>query len=107
MIMRKKYDELPKEIKECNINYCDTDDMISVTLFQRKYINQIIKMHEAHPDEVRIVSHENGVMVAHFPKKYLHISFGERVKREMTEEQRAAAAERLKKARVKKSEIDD
>lgn len=97
---------LPKAIKEMNVNICDCDDMASVTVFQVKYMNQIKKLAEKYPDEVKIVKtakENDGMMVAHLPKKFCKISFGEeRAKREMTEEQKVAAAERMKKAQEAK-----
>lgn len=98
--------KLPKEIKEFNLNIVDCDDMVSVTAYQAKFIKQIKALAENHPDEVRLMpTGLNGVLLAHLPKKYVHVSFGERTKREMSEDQRAAAAERLKKAREKKTEF--
>lgn len=92
---------LPKAIKEMNVNICDSDDMASVTVFQGKYMNQIKKLAEKYPDEVKIVKtakENDGMMVVHLPKKFVKISFGEvRAKKEMTEEQKAAAVERMKK----------
>lgn len=93
-----------KNIKEMNVNYTDTDEMASITIFQAKHINQIKKLIDAHPDEIKVVAGEDlksnsGMMVVHLPKKYCKVSFGEgRAKREMTDEQRAAASERMKKA---------
>ena len=100
--------KLPKDIKEMNVNWLGIDDMVSVTAYQKKMINQLMKLAEAHPDEVRVVAvNKDGTTVVHLPKKYVHVSFGERAKREMSEEQRAAAAERLKKAREKKAESNE
>lgn len=97
--------DLPKEIKEFNVNYCDVDDVISVTAYQTKYINQIKALADKHPDEVKLIpTRLNGVILAHLPKKYVHINFGERAKREFTEEQRNAASERLRIAREKRTE---
>ena len=106
-----KIKKLPKTIKEMNVNIVDCDDMASVTVYQAKYLKQIKTLAEKHPDEVTIVAGgdggNDGMLVAHMPKKYCHISFGERQKREMTEEQRDAAKERAKKmqeARREKAE---
>jgi hypothetical protein len=67
-----------------------------------------VKLVDTHPDEVRIVAtNEDGTMVAHLPKKYVHINFGERAKREMTEDQKAAAAERMRTMRQKKAEKNE
>lgn len=98
----------PVDIKEFNVNMCDCDDMVSVTAYQRKFINRLNELAEKHPDEVRIVAkNENGTAVYCLPKKYVHISFGERAKREVTDEQREAAAERLRIAREKKAGSDE
>ena len=96
------------EIYEVAINYCNVDDMVSVTTYEGRQINQLKALAEKHPDEVKLIpTGLAGVVLAHLPKKYVHVSFGERAKREMSEEQRAAAAERLKKAREKKAESNE
>lgn len=88
--------------KELVISYTNDNDIANVTVFQAKHVNQIKKLAEAHPDEVKIYcsgdgNKNDGMTVAYVPKKYCRISFGERAKREMTEEQKAAASERIKK----------
>ena len=96
------------EIYECAINYVNVDDMVSVTTYEGRQINQIKALAEKHPDEIKIIpTGLTGVVFAHLPKKYLHVSFYESSKKEMTEDQRAAAAERLKKAREKKAESNE
>lgn len=93
--------EYPSEILETNVNYVDSDDMASVTVFETKHKKQIRTLAEKYPDEIRIIDNgdkRNSMLVAHLPRKYCHISFGGRVKREMTDEQKAAASERMKKA---------
>lgn len=95
-------------IYEMNVNTVNVDDMASVTVYESKYINQLKALAEKHPDEVKMIpTGLTGVVLAHLPKKYVHISFGERTKREMTEDQKSAAAERLKKAREKKAELNE
>ena len=94
---------VPKEIKEMNVNFVDSDDMASVTVYQAKYVKQIKALAEKHPDEVKMIAGDDGknsgMHVFHLPKKYCHISFGDRTKakREMTEEQMEAARARAKK----------
>lgn len=95
-------------IYEMNVNTVNVDDMASVTVYESKYINQLKTLADEHPDEVKLIPTDIvGVVLAHLPKKYVHVSFGERAKREMSEEQRAAVAERLKKAREKKAESNE
>ena len=99
--------KLPKEIKEFNLNIVDCDDMVSVTAYQTKFIKQIKALAEMHPDEVKLIpTNLKGTILAHMPEKYVHVSFSERTKREMSDKERAAAAERLKKAREKKAEMN-
>lgn len=96
--------KVEREIKEFNLNMCDCDDLVSVTVYQKKFINQLISLVENEPNEVRLVAeNDDGVCVFHLPKKYVHVSFGERAKRELTDEQKAAATERLRLAREKKA----
>lgn len=104
--------KLPDKIYEMSIGWTDVDDMVSVTAYQTKYMNQLKKLADAHPDEVKIIKEakeNDGMMVVHLPKKYCKVSFSEvRAKRELTEEQRAAAADRLKKMwEKKKAEADE
>lgn len=96
------------EIYEVAVNFTNVDDIASVTTYEGRQINQLKDLAEKHPDEVKLIpTGLAGVVLAHLPKKYVHVSFGERAKREMSEEQRAAAAERLKKAREKKAESNE
>lgn len=96
--MRKK---LPDKIYEMSIGWTDADEMVSATVYQTKYMNQLKKLAEAHPDEVKVikeVKENDGMMVVHLPKKYCKVSFGEvRAKRELTEDQKVAARERMKR----------
>lgn len=86
------------EFKEFNLNIVNTDDLASVTAFQPKLINQLKKLVEEYPDEVRMVANnKNGTCVFYLPKSFCHVSFSKRTRKEMTDEQKAAAAERMKK----------
>lgn len=101
---------LSVSIKENNINWTDADGMVSVTAYQSKYMNQIKKLAERYPDEVKILKQakeNDGMMLAHLPKKFVKVSFGApRAKKEMTEEQKAAAAERMKKVQeIRKAKL--
>ena len=97
----RKNKEMPDKILETNVNFVDVDNMVSATVFLKKHMNQLHKLAESHPDEVKIIKEakeNDGMMLAHLPKKYVKVSFGEPMpKKVMTEEQKAAAAERMKK----------
>ena len=97
---------LPKEIKEMNLNWVNVDDVVSVTAYSRKMIKQLEKIYEQHPDEVEIINvNDDGTWYAYIPRKYVHVSICDRSrsKREMSDEQKAAVADRLKKAREEKA----
>lgn len=71
----------------------------TVTFSQGKYITKIKKLAEKYPDKIQICKVNNdSSIVAHIPVSAIKISITERV---MSEEQKEAARERLKKAREK------
>lgn len=91
------------DFKETNIGCLDVDDFATFCSSERKWINKIMKLRDARPDEVKIIEYpddNNGVLLAHVPKSWMKISPPKKVN--WTEEQRAAAAERLNGARKKK-----
>ena len=90
------------DFKETAIGYLDVDKHATFSSSERKWINKILKYAESHPDSVRIKCYPEdnfGELVADIPKSWLKISPPRN--REMTEEQRAAIAERLHSARSK------
>ena len=67
---------------------------ITVTFSETKYVNKIKDLAKKFPKEVKILhENEDGSIVAHIPKSALKVSI---IKREMSEEQRKAASERMK-----------
>lgn len=75
----------------------------TVTLSQGKYITKIKKLAEKYPDKVQICKiNSDGSLVAHIPTSAVKISIIE--PRILTEEQKEANRERLKKARENNGE---
>ena len=75
----------------------------SVTFSQKRFVNKLKKYAGEYPGDIEIVAeNEDGSICAHVPVTWFKFS-PPRV-REMSDEERAAAAERLKLARSKKSE---
>lgn len=73
--------------------------VMTVTLTQKKFVNKVKALAEAYPDEVRIdYENEDGSVCAKMPVKYLKLT--RPVRTPLTEEQRAAAKERLAKFRA-------
>lgn len=92
------------EIKETIFSSDSDNKFATVTSNERKWITKIRKLAEQRPDEVKIVLEPEdnfGYMLVHLPKSYMKLSPPHT--KTMTDEQRAAAAERLKKARIKKN----
>lgn len=88
------------DFKETCIEYLDVDTYATFCSSERKWINKIHKLKEAHPEDVEILREPEdncGVILAHVPKSWMKVSPPKKV--DLTEEQRLASAERLKKAR--------
>lgn len=102
---------MARDFKEANINFYEGDDVIWATVYQSKYKNQIEKLAEQYPDEVKVLArNDNGTLYARLDKKFVHLSFSHREKKEVTEEQREAARERIKlaqEAKAKKRAMED
>ena len=70
---------------------------MTVTLSQGRFITKVRELAEKFPDEVEIVAeNSDGTIVAHMPVSALHLSI---IRKNITEEQRKAATERLLKGK--------
>lgn len=89
------------EIRENVIEWITGSNTATVTISQKKYQSKIRRLAEKYPDDVNILTDNNGdCIVAHMPLKYIHIFASES---HLTEEQRKANGERLKKLRQTKN----
>ena len=91
------------DFKETNLEYLNVDNYATFSSSESKWINKIIKLQQSHPNEVQIQympENNHGTILAHVPKSWFKISPPR--KREMTDEQRAAAAERMANIRSKR-----
>jgi U3 small nucleolar ribonucleoprotein component len=78
------------------IEWLKGQNRVTVTLSQGRYISKVKKLAEKYPDEVEVVAeNKDGSIVAHVPLRYIKISRP----KEMTEEQKQKAAERLQRVR--------
>ena len=87
--------------QETAIEYVKGDKYATFYSGELKYINLIRKFAEDYPDEVKICSEDEGGVLAHIPVSWFRPP-REPVKRQMSEEWKQMAAERLKKAREAK-----
>lgn len=91
------------EFKETCVEYISEDKHATFCSGETKWINKILKLKAAHPDDVHIdlmPEDNHGTILAHIPKKWLKISPPRQVN--YTDEQKAAMAERLAAAREKR-----
>jgi len=83
--------------KENVIEFIKDAPVATVTFSQGRYITKIKKLAEKYPDRVQIVKENNdGTIVAHIPTSAIKINI---IERNLSEEQRMIAAERLNNAR--------
>ena len=89
------------DFKETCFEYLDIDDVATVGSSERRWVNKIIKYSEQHPGVVKIVrrpEENHGYILAHVPKSWIKLSPPKQVN--LTDEQKAARAERLRKSRT-------
>jgi len=78
------------------------DKVGAVTFSQKRWVNKLFKYAEEYPEDVEIISqNSDGSVYAFVPISWFKFS-PPRKGREMTDEEKAAAAERLRKARENK-----
>lgn len=91
---------------EFSFNYLTEDDHAVISTDDRKWVNKIYKLAEERPDEVEIKHvFKDGFVTAHVPKSWIKVR--PPVKRQLTEEQKKAYGERMRKARLLKQEDED
>lgn len=91
------------DFKETAFDCTDVDNYATFCSSERKWINKILKLKERNPLEVEIkcMPEDNGgVILAHIPKNWLKIS--PPAKMNLSDEERAARAERFAEARKKR-----
>ena len=87
-------------MKETTYGHEAGADYFTVTAAERWSIGMMKKLHEKHPDEVEITQNKDGSIYAKVPLSWMRIH--PKRTRTMTDEERAAAAERLRKGREQK-----
>lgn len=88
---------MPDEYENA-IEFLDGQKTAAVTLHDRRLRNRVLRLAEQHPDEVAVIcrpEENNGFLFVHIPLKWLRIQ----PPKQMSEEQREKAKERLARAR--------
>lgn len=97
-----------KALKETCFDYLDCDRKGVFSSDERKWITKIYALKEKHPEEVEIRKEpedNDGMLVAHLPKLWMKIQPPRKVS--MSEERRAALAERLILVRSQKDQASE
>ena len=84
---------------ETVINFNDAEKIAYVSSSQKRIKEQLRKLAEEHPDEVKITREDAYTIIATMPKYYIKM----KPKRFVSEEQKMAAAKRLAEYRAKKA----
>lgn len=95
--------KLLKSERETVINCNDAEDVAYISTSQEPMKRRLRKLAESHPDDVKITNEDHYTLFVELPKKWISPS-RIRPPRQISEEQRLAASERLKKYRMEKFE---
>lgn len=82
-------------MRENVIEWYTGNDTVTVTLTQQRFINKVRKLAETNANVTIEAENEDGSILAHLPVSFIKIS----APRQMSEEQKVEAAERLKSVR--------
>lgn len=74
------------------IEWLNNMERATLSFSQGRYVSKVRKLAEEHPDEVQIVADYGNEIVAHIPSKWIKVA----PPRKVSDEQKAAAAERFK-----------
>lgn len=92
-------------MRETCITRIEDDKKVCIYTSERKYINTIYRLQESHPEEVNITKvNSDGSINAEVPYNWL-VFPRPKSTRTLSEEQKQAAGERMKKAREAKNEV--
>ena len=88
-------------MNETSVERIQGEEYCTVFTAERKFINQLKEFSTKYPGQVNIIKeNEDGSILAHVPSSWFRF-VKPPTKRNFTEEQKQAMAERMKKARMK------
>ena len=88
------------DFRETSIEYISCESHATFFSSEAKWIRKIKSLQKGHPSDIQIINESEGSIVAHIPKSWFKITPPRKMT--LTEEQRAAAAERMSNARKNK-----
>ena len=88
------------DFKETSVEYISSEDYATFYSSEAKWIRKIKSLQSEYPTEIALVDESDEFIMVHIPKSWLKIKPPRKMT--LTDEQRAAAAERMSNARKKK-----
>ena len=88
------------DFRETSIEYLSCNDHATLYSSEAKWMRKIKQLQSDYPDSVQIMNETSESMVVHIPKSWLKVTPPRKMT--LTDEQRAAASDRMTKARQKK-----
>lgn len=88
------------DLRETSIEYLTCNDYATLYSSEAKWMRKIKQLQSDYPDSVQIMNETSESMVVHIPKSWFKVTPPRKMT--LTDEQRAAAAERMTKARQNK-----
>ena len=83
------------ELHENAFEFYSEDEIATLSLHKKKYINRIKKLKESHPDEVDYIENQDGTMIVHLPVCWLKINPSRKMSEEQLEDLRARFSKNL------------
>ena len=88
------------DFRETSIEYISCDKHATFYSSEAKWIRKIKALQTEYPDDIKITHESEDSIIVHIPKTWFKITPPRKMN--LTDEQRAAAAERMSNARKKK-----
>lgn len=88
------------DFRETSVEYISCDDHATFYSSEAKWIRKIKTLQSEYPTDITIINQDDDSIIVHIPKSWLKIKPPRKMT--LTDEQRAAAAERMSNARKKK-----
>ncbi len=93
-------------MKENNIEWYTGQDTVTASFTQAKYVNKIRKFAEKDARVEILAENSDGSILVHLPLEYIRLNAKPK-RRELTEEEREALRERIKRAQERRSNGDN
>ncbi len=88
------------DFRETSVEYIANESHATFYSSEAKWIRKIKSLQQDNPDTIQIINESEDSILAHIPKSWLKITPPRKMN--LSEEQRAAAAERMSNARKNK-----